>query len=120
MRMSMLAATLSVLATGLIAASQPAMAAPAASTFPKFDVEHNCKIETAQPTDVGETMDRCVNDELRAQNELQPKWSSYSSADQATCIRQVGVATTPSYLELKICLEMTHDNELARQASNRQ
>lgn len=84
--------------------------ARAADTFPVFNIEHNCKVETSVTTGVGETLESCINDELRAREELKPNWSSFRKADQVTCVRETSLDGTPSYVELQICLEMARDS----------
>jgi hypothetical protein len=82
----------------------------AADKFPNFNVEHNCKLETSETTGVGETLQGCIDDELRARQELEPNWSKYPKADQTSCVRETSLDGTPSYVELQICLEMSRDS----------
>lgn len=90
-------------ALGIVGAIAPALSADA---FPKFDVERNCKLETAVPTGVGVTLQSCISDELRAREDLQADWGKYKKADQASCVRETSIDGTPSYVELQVCLEM--------------
>jgi hypothetical protein len=97
-----------LLAVGVLGVASGA--ARAADTFPKFDIQHNCKLETAETSGVGETMESCVGDETRARDELKPKWDGFKKADQTSCVRETSLDGTPSYVELQICLEMTRDS----------
>ncbi|MDR3464560.1 MAG: hypothetical protein P4M07_01315 [Xanthobacteraceae bacterium] len=99
-----------VLLAGVLDVTLGAGAARAADTFPKFDIQHNCKLETSETSGVGETMESCVGDETRARDELKPKWDGFKKADQTTCLRETSLDGTPSYVELQICLEMTRDS----------
>jgi len=100
----------STVLAGLLGVAVAGAAAQAADTFPKFDIEHNCKIETAEASGIGETMEVCVGDETRARDELRPHWSDYRKADQSACMRETGLDGTPSYVELQICLEMARNS----------
>jgi hypothetical protein len=100
----------SLFAAGICGVTLCAGAARAADAFPKFDIEHNCKLETSESSGIGETQQSCVADEQRARDELQPKWAKYSKPDQSSCVQETSLDGTPSYVELLICLEMTESS----------
>jgi hypothetical protein len=85
--------------------------AGAADAFPKFDIAKNCKAETADASGTGESWSSCSRDEEQAQQQLIQRWDQFAREDRTMCIRATSVDGTPSYVELKICLEMATDNK---------
>jgi len=100
----------STLLAGFLGATVGGGAARAADTFPKFDIQHNCKAEISESSGIGETMESCVADETRARDELKPHWNDFKKADQVACVRETSLDGTPSYVELQICLEMARSS----------
>jgi hypothetical protein len=95
-----------VVAVGISVAAQISRAADA---VPKFNTARHCQAELSDSSGTGETMASCVADEQRARDELAPEWNRFSSADKATCIGEVSIDGTPSYVELQTCLENAAD-----------
>lgn len=100
----------STVLAGFFAVTVGGAAARAADTFPKFDIQHNCKLEVSETSGIGETLESCVADESRARDELRPHWNDFRKADQSSCVRETSLDGTPSYVELQICLEMARDS----------
>jgi hypothetical protein len=81
-----------------------------ADAVPKFDIARNCKAETADASGTGETLASCSKDEEQAKKELTEQWDRFAGTDKASCIRATSADGTPSYVELRICLDMSADN----------
>ena len=78
----------------------------AADSLPTFDTARNCRAEVAYALSIGQSEAACVADEQRARNGLTSEWSKFSQANKASCLRETRIGT-PSYVELRTCLEMT-------------
>ncbi|WP_213770549.1 hypothetical protein [Bradyrhizobium sp. dw_78] len=77
--------------------------------MPQFDITANCRAEISTISGVSESLQQCVSDEQTARDALQPEWSGFIAHDQRECLQETGMDGTPSYVELKICLEMARD-----------
>jgi hypothetical protein len=92
-----------------------------ADDVPKFDIERECRVDSASAFDLNAgmnaTIKRCVGDEQKAKSELQTQWADFTGSDRVMCISAtVGAAsddnvTPPSYVGLLTCLQ---DQQLAR------
>jgi len=80
-----------------------------ADGVPKFDIVKECRAEGGTQA----VLDRCAADEAKARDELQPLWVQFNAHDKAVCITTTSMDGTPSYVELKICLEMARDAKKA-------
>jgi|SRR5450830_1253136 hypothetical protein len=89
--------------TALLLGSQIVLAADQA---PKFDTAPSCRAAAA--TAVSKTRDAaaCERDEQAARATLEQKWSQFSAAQRAECVRLSTLGGSPSYVELLTCLEM--------------
>ncbi len=76
-----------------------------ADSAPKFDIARECQAEGGSKA----TVDRCVEDESQARDQLQPEWIQFSPRDKAVCMGETTGDGTPSYVELLTCLEMARD-----------
>jgi hypothetical protein len=76
-----------------------------ADGVPKFDIVKECRAEGGTQA----VLDRCAAAETKARDELQPLWVQFNAHDKAVCITTTSMDGTPSYVELKICLEMARD-----------
>lgn len=74
--------------------------------IPKFDVAKNCRAEVGYALSIGQTEAACVNDEQKSREALASEWSKFSQATKASCLHETMIGT-PSYVELRTCLEMT-------------
>ncbi len=77
---------------------------------PSLDVAATCKATVADDIAMGvslpQTYETCMADENRAQQQLGPIWSSYSTSVQAQCTSEATAAGADSYVELLVCLQM--------------
>jgi hypothetical protein len=84
---------------------------------PKFDIARECRIDSAAAFDpnagLNATIKRCVDDEQKARDQLQAKWTGYSKSDRTMCLASTtgDSSDPPSYVDLLTCLE---DQQLAR------
>jgi hypothetical protein len=76
-----------------------------ADSVPKFDVARECRSEGGSKA----VLEKCIEDESAARDQLQPLWIQSSTADKATCVGETSIDGTPSYVELLTCLEMARD-----------
>jgi hypothetical protein len=76
-----------------------------ADSAPKFDIARECRAEGGPKA----TLDRCVEDEAQARDQLQPEWTQFSARDKAVCMGETNGDGSPSYVELLTCLEMARD-----------
>ena len=99
----------------MILASQLLIAV--ADEVPKFDIARGCKVDSNAVFDpsrgMSGTIKRCTDDEQKARDQLQTKWSGYVNSDRTMCVASTTAAPSnpPSYVDLLTCLE---DQELAR------
>jgi hypothetical protein len=83
------------------------MLSPVAATeaVPKFDIVRECRFEGGSTA----AFDRCSDDEATPLQKLQNAWPQFSDADKKTCIASATIGEMASYVDLQICLEMSHD-----------
>jgi hypothetical protein len=81
--------------------------AGAADAMPKLDIAKACKGNLPDAVGMHRTEAACVGDEERSRNELAAEWHKFSRAGKANCMREIGLGSAPSYIELQTCLEMT-------------
>jgi hypothetical protein len=74
-------------------------------TVPKFDIVKECRFEGDATTD----FDRCRQDEAIALKQLMSSWTQFAGSDRSTCVASTTIGGFSSYVDLLICLEMTHD-----------
>jgi hypothetical protein len=86
----------------------------AADAVPDFDISANCRTESPDSAGTGETLNKCINDERRAKQQVTQEWSGFALNDKTTCIKETNIDGTPSYVELQTCLEMAHDSRAAK------
>lgn len=84
-----------------------------ADQVPKFDVAKSCKLDVAATTGLadGQPVKSCVNDEQKAQQQLESQWSTFPAASRAQCSSMEAIGDTPSYVSLLTCLQA---NQLAK------
>ena len=80
---------------------------------PVFDITRTCKLDLAATAGLSDnqSIQACIRDEKRAQQQLGTQWSKYPASSKAQCIPQESVGGTPSYVSLQTCLQM---NQWAR------
>jgi hypothetical protein len=76
-----------------------------ADSLPRFDIAAECRSEGGAKA----VLEKCIEDESVARDQLQPLWSQSNAADRAQCVGETSIDGTPSYVELLTCLEMTRD-----------
>jgi len=79
-----------------------------ANGVPVFDVSRTCKLDVAATAGLSEnqSIQACIKDEKRAQQQLGSRWSKYPASSKAQCIPQESIGGTPSYVSLQTCLQM--------------
>ena len=77
----------------------------AVADVPKFDIARECRSEGGSKA----VLEKCIEDELAAREELQPFWIQFTAADKNSCVAETSMSGTPSYVELLICLEMARN-----------
>jgi hypothetical protein len=87
-----------------------------ADGVPKFDVQKQCRADSADAYDVNAglnaTIKRCVADEQQALTQLEAQWTQFQSSDRSQCTQEQIIGDTRSYVELLTCLQGA---KLARQ-----
>jgi len=78
---------------------------PVADTVPKFDIARECHSEGDTPA----LQKSCADDEAKARDQLQPRWTQFDASDKTACIGETSIDDSPSYVELLTCLEMARD-----------
>ena len=96
-----------MLASGLFLLSLSANSIlPVADAVPRFDITASCGSADKPATGIGRPIEACRNDEEKARNALETRWSGYSVSARRTCTESAEVGGPPSYVELITCLEM--------------
>jgi len=54
-------------------------------------------------------LEKCIENESAAREELQLLWIQSTTADKNSCVGETSMGGTPSYVELLTCLEMARD-----------
>jgi hypothetical protein len=88
-----------------------------ASATPNIDIAGTCKSaqNAALPEDQAAAYESCVHDEQDARDQLRQNWSKYSVAAHAECSEDG--AFSPSYVELRTCLEMQPGGSLSMEGT---
>jgi hypothetical protein len=79
-----------------------------ADQVPKFDIARSCKLDVAAATGLADSqpVKSCVNDEQKAQQQLESQWSTFPTANRAQCTGMEAIGDTPSYVSLLTCLQL--------------
>lgn len=101
-----------VIVAFMLVATTASAASPA--LLPKLDIKGTCR--RAQPLSSGEksAFQGCLDDEIRARQELAKSWSSFKAAAQKDCLQVTKIGGAASYVELLTCLEL---DKQAREAA---
>jgi hypothetical protein len=97
------------IALGSVAHAQPA------SSLPRYDIARNCKAESADTANTGQTVTACSQDETKARDEVAKQWSQYRPAARRSCTEESSSGDIQSYVELQTCLEMSKDADKSDQ-----
>jgi hypothetical protein len=73
--------------------------------IPKFDIAKECHFESESST----VYARCSQDEADARQKLETEWPEFIGANRSSCMAEVTIGDSASYVELLICLEMARD-----------
>ena len=80
-----------------------------ADTVPRYDVRSTCRKAVALTAmgDGGRTVESCMTGEEAARKDVEKDWTKTPAAERTRCVSTVRADSSPSYVELLICLEMT-------------
>jgi hypothetical protein len=92
---------------GLLGAP-PAGTARAAEQVPQFNVQPSCQA-AAERVKSSDYASVCIQDELRARDQIQKSWAQFKPADRTRCLQLSGMGGKPTYTELLTCLELARD-----------
>jgi hypothetical protein len=83
-----------------------------ADTIPRYDVRSTCRkaVALTAMAEGGRTVESCVTGEEAARKEVEKDWTKIPVAERTQCVSTVRADSSPSYVELLICLEMTRDS----------
>src|ERR1700680_85373 len=83
------------------------LAITVADNVPKFDIARGCRLDNTASSGLTEEqpLKKCVSDEQQALQQLQTQWSQFAESDRATCTADTNNGDTPSYVELRTCLQ---------------
>lgn len=92
------------------------LAMTVADGVPKFDIQRQCRAESANDYDpddgLNKTIKVCVWDEQQALSQLQAQWTEFQSSDRSQCVGEATIGDARSYVDLLTCLQET---KVARQ-----
>jgi hypothetical protein len=72
---------------------------------PRFDIAKECRFESESSA----AFERCSQDETDARQKLETEWPEFIGAHRSSCMAEVTIGGSASYVELLICLEMARD-----------
>ena len=83
-----------------------------ADTVPRYDVRSTCRKAVALTAmgEGGRTVESCMVGEDSARKDVEKDWTKTPAAERTQCVSTVRADSSPSYVELLICLEMTRDS----------
>ena len=83
-----------------------------ADTLPRYDVRSTCRKAVALTAmgEGGRTVESCMTGEEAARKDVEKDWTKTPAAERTQCVSTVRGDSSPSYVELLICLEMTRDS----------
>jgi hypothetical protein len=86
-----------------------------AQDVPTLDIEPVCRGIAEQAKTAGERggpdlgLSQCLKSEQAMREHLVKEWSTFASADKASCVGEEKLGPLPSYTDLATCLEMARD-----------
>ncbi|MGO4173945.1 hypothetical protein [Bosea sp. TAF32] len=80
---------------------------PVADSVPRFDINASCGSADKSATGIGRPASACRDDEEKARNALEARWSEYPARARTTCTEGASLGGPPSYVQLITCLELT-------------
>jgi hypothetical protein len=75
---------------------------------PQFNVQPSCRA-AAERVKSSDYESVCIQDELRARDQVQESWVRFKSADRTRCLQLSTLGGKPTYTELLTCLELARD-----------
>ena len=83
-----------------------------ADTVPRYDVRSTCRKAVALTAmgEGGRTVESCMTGEDAARKDVEKDWTKTPAAERTQCVSTVRADSSPSYVELLVCLEMTRDS----------
>ena len=83
-----------------------------ADTVPRYNVRSTCSKAVALTAmgEGGRTVESCMVGEDSARKDVEKDWTKTPAAERTRCVSTVRADSSPSYVELLICLEMTRDS----------
>lgn len=76
---------------------------------PVLDVKPSCRAAASRGLGNITTIERCVEQETSAHDDLVQRWSTFEPADRQQCIAQTSIGGIPSYVELLTCITIAAD-----------
>jgi len=72
---------------------------------PRFDIKATCR--SAQPiSNYQDTYKDCITEETQAHSEMVKSWSTFSASARSTCVQEIQLGTSPSYVDMLTCLQL--------------
>jgi hypothetical protein len=98
----------------------PALAATSlfltvADNMPNYDVKPTCRAAIEMMGAQGRTVDSCMRSENEARAEVVKHWPQVPKDEKTRCAQTAMHGTSPSYVELLICIEMNRDSRTRQQ-----
>jgi hypothetical protein len=83
-----------------------------ADTVPRYDVRSTCRkaVALTAQSEGGRTVAICMTGEEAARKDVEKDWTKTPAAERTQCVSTVRADSSPSYVELLVCLEMTRDS----------
>ena len=81
-----------------------------ADTVPRYDIRSTCRKAMAVTAMAEGGIESCVTGEEAARKEVGKDWTKIPAAERTQCVSTVRADSSPSYVELLVCLEMTRDS----------
>jgi hypothetical protein len=91
-------------------------AALATDQVPQLDVGPSCRA-AAERSKSNDYIKACVQDELRARDNMRKSWAEFKPADQSHCVQLSRMGGKGTYTELLTCLEMARDARKLNEAN---
>jgi hypothetical protein len=89
-----------------------ALVVTVADTVPRYDIRSTCRkaVALTAMAEGGRTVESCVKGEEAARKDVEKEWTKTPAAERIRCVNTVRADSSPSYVELLICLDMTRDS----------
>jgi hypothetical protein len=83
-----------------------------ADTVPRYDVRSTCSkaVALTAMAEGGRTAESCLVGEASARKDVKKDWAKTPAAKRTQCVSTVRADSSPGYVELLVCFEMTRDS----------